>query len=282
MSGTGITGLPIRRLTLADLTACTELARDRGWQPQETSWRLMYAVSEVYGVDDPAGGLAGTVVLTRYGAELAAIGMMLVATRHSRQGLGLRLMQHVLELAGGAVIVLFATDAGRPLYARLGFREAGTSTRHIGRFSGAAARDPAGAVRPAGPAELAGVAAIDRAVFGADRGRVLSELTVLADRFVECGEPVAGYGAVWPDGAVSIIGPVVADSRLMATALISALASDRQGPVRLDVASSQPWLAAWAVERGLRAGATNVVMTYGGSLPGDRDRLFAPASVAIG
>ena len=84
-------GLPVRRLTPADLPAIVELAADRDWPPEENKWRLMFAVSEPFGVDDPAGGLAGAVVLTRYGASLAAIGMMLVAARHGRKGLGSRL-----------------------------------------------------------------------------------------------------------------------------------------------------------------------------------------------
>ncbi len=280
---TGIVGLPVRRLTLADLPACTELAVDRGWAPQERSWRLMFAVSDVYGVQDRAGGLAGTVVLTRYGRDLAAIGMLLVATRHARQGLGRRLMNYALGLADGRVVFLFATDLGRPLYAQLGFELVGTSTRYIGMFSPDSDRPDAQiyGVRPAG-ADVAGLAAADQAAFGADRSRVLAELVTVADRFVECGEPVAGYGAAWSDGGIQIIGPVVADGLPVATALISSLADGCAGLVRVDVASWHPGLAAWSLARGLRPGATNAVMTFGGALPGDPARLFAPASVAIG
>jgi hypothetical protein len=88
---TAITELPVRRLGPADLGAIVALAGDRGWPAEESKWRLMFAVSEAYGVDDPVGGLAGIVVLTNYGSELAAVGMMLVASRYGRQGLGRRL-----------------------------------------------------------------------------------------------------------------------------------------------------------------------------------------------
>ncbi len=282
MGSTGITGLVIRRLSLADLAACTELAADRGWPPQERSWRLMLAVSEVYGVDDPAGGLAGTVVLTRYGPDLAAIGMMLVATRHGRQGLGRRLMTYALGVADGAVVFLFATDLGRSLYARLGFQVVETCTRYIGMFNPDKLRAPAHVVRLVGAAQLPGVVAADTAVFGADRSRLLAELVTFAEGFVECGGPGAGYAAAWADGPTMIMGPVVADSLPTATALISSLANGYAGPVRLDVTSRHPGLAAWALQRGLQVGAGNAVMTYGGALPGDRARLFAPASVATG
>src|ERR1700735_3929262 len=98
-----VAGLPVRRLSPADLAACVELTVDRDWPPEPDKWRLLFAVGEVYGVDDPAGGLAGTVVLTRYGPGLAAVGMMVVASRHGRRGLGGRLLSFALEQADGAV-----------------------------------------------------------------------------------------------------------------------------------------------------------------------------------
>jgi GNAT superfamily N-acetyltransferase len=59
------------------------------------------AASEVFGLDAPDGkGLAGAVVLTRWGTDLASVGMMLVAARYGRRGLGQALMEHLLRAAG--------------------------------------------------------------------------------------------------------------------------------------------------------------------------------------
>src|SRR5437588_6294399 len=62
-----------------DLPECLALARDRDWPPEEHKWRLLFTVGTVYGVRDDAGDLVGAAVLTTYGAELAAISMVLVA-----------------------------------------------------------------------------------------------------------------------------------------------------------------------------------------------------------
>ena len=125
--------LPVRQLNAADLPACLDLAADRNWTREKHKWQLLFEVSDVYGLDDPAGGgLAGAVVLTRYGPDLAAIGMMLVAARYGRRGLGSRLMNHALEQAAGAVVYLTATEFGRPLYQRLGFRAVDVSVAHAG------------------------------------------------------------------------------------------------------------------------------------------------------
>ena len=111
----GVTVPPIRRLGQADLPGCLALAADRQWAAEERKWSLLLRIGEVYGVDDPAGGLAGTVVLTRYGHRLAAVGMMLVASRHGRRGLGQALMTHAVRAAAGATVFLYATAQGRPL-----------------------------------------------------------------------------------------------------------------------------------------------------------------------
>ena len=104
--GLASAGLPIRRLSAADLAACVELAADRGWPPERNKLRLLFAVGEAYGIDDPAGGLAAMVVLTRYGRQLAAVGTMVVASRFGRRGLGQRLTTYLLEQAGPALVYL--------------------------------------------------------------------------------------------------------------------------------------------------------------------------------
>src|SRR5580658_3143282 len=49
-------GLPIRWLSAADMAACVELAADRGWPPERNKLRLLFAVGEVYGIDDSGRG----------------------------------------------------------------------------------------------------------------------------------------------------------------------------------------------------------------------------------
>ena len=99
---------PVRRLGPGDLSRCVALSVDRGWSPERSKWSLLLAASEVFGVDAPDGrGLAGAVVLTRWGPDLAAVGMMLVAARYGRRGLGRALMEHVIAEAGQATVTLF-------------------------------------------------------------------------------------------------------------------------------------------------------------------------------
>jgi GNAT superfamily N-acetyltransferase len=274
-----IAAVPVRRLVEADLPAIIALAADRDWPPEERKWRLLFAVGEPLGVDDPAGGLAGVVVLTRYGAGLAAIGMMMVATRHGRRGLGGRLMRYALEQAGDAVVYLTATSYGRPLYERLGFRAIESSVTYRGQLT-ALAGDAE--LRRVGSGDLAAIGAHDLRVFGGDRTSVLATMTTFADEFLMLGCPAGGYGAAWTKDGTRVIGPLVAPDTGAAAALIGGLAAGWPGPVRLDLLGRHGDLAGWARASGLAADEPTTLMVAGGDLPGDRARLYCPVTVAIG
>jgi GNAT superfamily N-acetyltransferase len=284
--GREVTGLPVRRLTAADLPACSALAVDRGWEPAPEKWRLLLDLGEIYGADDPDGGLAGAVALTRYGPELAAIGKMLVAQRRGRQGLGGRLMRHALDQVGDTVTCLLATQYGRPLYERLGFRAIDRSVRYIGPLAAepAEAGPPPGHAppRPAGQADLAGIAELDRRSFGADRGSLLAALPRLADRFMVSDGPAGpGFGAAWRSADTLTIGPLVAQDLTVATALITSLAAGSDQPVRLEVPGRHPGLADWAAARGLTVRSQSTLMVHGGDLPGAREHVYGPANMAL-
>jgi GNAT superfamily N-acetyltransferase len=270
--------LPIARLAADDLRACLDLAADRGWQPDPRKWALLLEHCEMYGIRDPAGGLAGSVMLARYGRRLAVVGLMLVASRHGRQGLGRRLMEHVLEHAGRATVFLYATSFGRPLYERLGFRVVGGATTMVGRFT----CGPAGGTRHAVPGDGGAILALDAGAFGADRGHLLAAYLGLADqvRIVERDGELRGYAVAVPGPEQVVIGPVVAHDVATARTLIADVASGIDGPVRLDVDAR---LREWAHEHGLEPRDDAALMVLGDrELPGDRERLMLPMTLALG
>jgi GNAT superfamily N-acetyltransferase len=131
--------LPIRRLTPRDLSACADLSENRGWPREEHKWGLLLAAGTGYGIDDPDGGLVSACVVTSYGPrdapDLGAIGMVLVAERHARQGIGRRLMRHVVAELGTTPLTLHATPYGRPLYEELGFKTIGRAEMVWGHFT---------------------------------------------------------------------------------------------------------------------------------------------------
>jgi GNAT superfamily N-acetyltransferase len=295
----GVPFPPVRRLGPADVRQCVALSLDRGWSPEKAKWALMLDVSDVFGVDAPDGGLAGAVVLTRYGTRLASVGMLLVAARHGRRGLGRALMEHLLAEAGDATVTLVATDLGKPLYDKLGFRTIRQNAVFVGTFRAAATAAAATAAaataasgdnskrrtRPADAAgDMAAILDIDKAAFGADRSHLLTRLPTFAAqlRVLETDGRVDGFAAAWRNDTATVIGPVVAPDGAAARVLIADLAAPVRGRVRLDLDPGRPGLPDWAVRRGLQLVALGAVMAYGAQdPPGDRGRLFTPMSVAL-
>ncbi|WP_069769275.1 GNAT family N-acetyltransferase [Streptomyces sp. LUP30] len=283
-----LAALPIRRLTHRDLTACADLSEDRGWPREEHKWGFLLSAGRGYGIDDPAGGLVAACVVTEYGPHghprLGAIGMVLVAERYARQGVGRRLMRHVVALMDTTPLTLHATPNGRPLYEELGFKSTGRAEMVCGHFT--APQPVSGVVTRAATAEdLTSILRLDEEVFGADRTHVIARLPAFADnlRVAEDDGRIIGYAAAWPNMQTQVVGPLIARDTETAKALLTSLAAVTDRPLRTDIDVRHEELLDWVKAHGLESVAFNSVMTYGiAELPGDWRRRFAPLTVAAG
>ncbi|MFG2982846.1 GNAT family N-acetyltransferase [Streptomyces sp. NPDC048258] len=292
-----LTDLPIRALTVDDLRHCADLSEDRGWPREDHKWGLLLAAGNGYGVDAPDGkGLAAACVVTRYGGprpepELAAIGMVLVAGRYARQGMGRRLMTYICDdVLKGIPLTLHATPHGRPLYEELGFETTGRAEMLRGAFQPAGTSGTYGTprVRPARGEDLPRILRLDAEVFGSDRTHMITRLPAFADQLVVAEDrggdgTLTGYAAAWPNMDTQVIGPLIAHDTATAQSLITALAQGTDRPLRTDVDVRHEELLAWLKDRGLASVAFNAVMTRDiPGLPGDWTRRWAPLTVAAG
>lgn len=277
--------LPIRRLTPEDVGACADLSQDRGWSREEYKWGLLLTAGVGYGIDDPFGkGLVAACALTSYGTGLAAIGMVLVAERYARQGIGRFLMEHVIAEAGDTPLTLYATPNGQPLYEQLGFTEVGRSEMLSGRFTFAEPA-PSLPVRPATAEDLQAVLRLDHEIFGVDRTPMITRLPAFADhlRVVEQDGAITGFAAVWPNMDTHVVGPLIARDTATAQALVASLAAATERPLRTDVDTRHGALMTWLKANGLEPLMTNGIMIRSlPDLPGDWRRRFAPLTVAAG
>ncbi|MEX0169097.1 GNAT family N-acetyltransferase [Streptomyces sp. LMG1-1-1.1] len=284
-SPTPLAQLPVRHLTSDDLLACADLSENRGWPREEHKWGFLLTAGTGYGIDDPSGkGLLACCVVTSYDPGLAAIGMVLVAERYARQGVGRRLMRHVLAEAGDTALTLHATPNGQPLYEELGFTETSRAEMVCGRFTFTTPA-PAVPVRPATAEDLQAILRLDREVFGLDRTHVLTRLPAFADhlRVAEEDGEITGFAAAWPNMDTHVVGPLVARDTGTAQALIASLAAATDRPLRTDIDVRHTPLLRWVKENGIDSVASNAVMVRSlPDLPGDWRRRFAPLTVAAG
>lgn len=177
-----------------------------GWNQTEADWRNLLALAPecCFGIECD-GEVRATTTAICYGRDLAWIGMVLTDPPYRGRGLARRLMEHTLEYLRREQmqwIKLDATDMGRPVYARLGFRDETVIERWI---------------RKPGPvdahASLAGPyvpdAALDREAFGADRSLLLRALAAIESASIAG----AGFAMGRAGSVASYFGPCVARSR---------------------------------------------------------------------
>jgi GNAT superfamily N-acetyltransferase len=213
-----------RDMTPGDIEAGLRFCRASGWNQREEDWRRLLAQGagrfRAAVVD---GRVVGTGGIAAYGT-LGWVCMILVDPSERGWGIGSAIVADLLTLTSGLdTIGLDATPGGRPVYAKLGFRDAAGLVRlESGPREGAA--PPAG-VRPLAPSDLEAALAWDREVFGADRGELLRWALEQAPEYAWCsgragaldGYCFGRHGHRWEQ-----VGPVVARGTETAGRLVAA------------------------------------------------------------
>jgi predicted N-acetyltransferase YhbS len=264
------------------IDGAVSLSQQAQWPHRREDWQMMLALSDGTVVLDANGRVVGTILLTRFGQDCAAINMVIVDEAMRGHGLGRKLMERAFAFAGGRPLRLVATAEGLPLYRKLGFAECGTIRQHQGEVRLVAASR--GVVLATGE-EIAAIKRLDRDAFGADRSALIDRLAS-AGKFavIRRDGVVTGYAALRAFGRGEVIGPIVATSADEAKALIAFFAASRTGAfLRIDT-DSDSGLADWLEKIGLQYVGGGIAMSnYAPKKPDHaRVRTFALASQALG
>ena len=302
-------GLIAAPLAAADASAAVSLSAEAGWNQTAADWRLMIALGEATGVRDAGGGLAASALVLPFEGPFAWISMVLVTAVYRRRGIATALMAHCMARLDvlGLVPVLDATDAGRRVYAPLGFEPVHGLHRLRAERVTKVAPHPDVPVRSIGECDWAAVAELDRRAFGAGRMALLRHLgarqpmramvaTGPAEAVAGAGGAAAGPSAIetGPDGIAGFvlaregrealqIGPVVAKDVGTAVALTAAALAGAGGPVCIDAIEGHGAYAAWLADAGFVTQRGFTRMILGRRAPfGDPGLVCAAAGPELG
>jgi len=169
-------GAILRRLVASDIPAALGLSEEAGWNQTSEDWRMLIDLAPqgclAIEVD---GELAATTTLLCYGRRLAWIGMVLTRVSNRERGFSRRLLTQALTQADEMrikTVKLDATDQGRPLYEKMGFR----FEQAVERWSRPASKNPPGTMLPVDALPAENWRRADRRSFGADRSELLERL----------------------------------------------------------------------------------------------------------
>jgi len=235
----------IRTMLPNDVPCADSLRAEAGWNQLPEDWtRLLSHEPQGCFVATLNDEMVGSVTTTRYGSELAWIGMMLVRETYRGRGIGKNLMQRALEyLEAQSVkcIRLDATPLGRPLYEKLGFVpewefhrwKSDHRTVEAATHRDGSSVEAIEAVEnsPKPQALLAKHQQLDTAAFGTDRSEWIARLASIS-RCVTCDD---GFGML-RDGAVAqYLGPITSATAATAARICRSLLHDAEGPIFWDV-----------------------------------------------
>ncbi|MER5767293.1 GNAT family N-acetyltransferase [Streptomyces sp. NPDC001985] len=279
-------GLTVTAASPEDWHEVAAWAVAEGWNPGRGDVACFHPT-------DPAGFFVGrigaeivsSVSVVAYSDRYAFLGYYVVRSDLRGRGLGIATWKAGFGHAGDRLVGLDAVPAQQANYRRSGFIPAYGTVRHAGRPV-ASGTGGAGTV-PVAPEHLDAIAAYDRDCFPAGRRAFLSRwLTApghLALVRLRDGR-VTGYGAIRPGHDAHRVGPLFADTRQDAEALLDGLTA-HLGPddeIAVDMPETQPEAEEIAAARGLAPQFPTVRM-YTGPAPELRtERIFGVTSLELG
>jgi GNAT superfamily N-acetyltransferase len=278
-------GLRIRSMRPDEISIAVNWAVAEGWNPGLAD-DLCFAAADPDGffIGELDGAPAATVSCVNYGESFAFLGFYIVREDLRGRGYGLRIWDAAINHAGSRVIGLDGVVAQQENYRKSGFKLAYANVRYGGTVEAPAA--PQGGVIALGDLPLAAVEAYDATVFPAPRTaflrRWIGTPTHVGRALVRDGD-LAGWGVIRPCRKGRKIGPLFADDRAAAEAVLSALlASVGEGEVFLDVPSINRDAISLAENLGL-APVFETARMYTGAIPHlQLERVFGVTSFELG
>ena len=231
-----------------DMESALQLSRSAGWAYRIEDWRVAQVLGQ--GVLAEADGqVVASALCWPYGKAFATCGAIIVTPAMQGRGLGRALLTRLLELTGDRAVLLNSTAEGMRLYQGFGFEAVGTVHQHVAQIPEDQSQVADPQIRTARADDLPAVLQIDQRAFGADRQRMLAELTQIgAVAVIERDGGLRAYAICRPFGLGQVIGPVVAIGAEDAKALISHFLHANAGQtLRIDIPGDSglgPWLTA--------------------------------------
>jgi len=276
--------LRIRTMRPDEISIAIEWAAAEGWNPG-------LADAPCFGTIDPDGFLIGEidgapaaiVSCVNYGSSFAFLGFYIVREDVRGRGYGIRIWNAAIAHAGPRVIGLDGVVAQQQRYKKSGFELAYANIRYGGVVAAPDARRAN--VIALSEVPLATVAADDATVFPAPRTAFLRawiDSPGHVGRALVRDDRLAAWGVIRPCRKGRKIGPLVADDRAAAEAVLLALASADDGEIFLDVPSINRDAVALAQDLGL-APVFETARMYTGAIPPLRlERVFGVTTFELG
>jgi len=274
-----------RKFARTDVAAAHRLSLDVRWPHRLEDWRFVQRLGAGYVATDGTG-IVGTILTWKHDARHASLGMVIVSPERQGRGIGKELMRRALRDLPRCSVMLNGTQAGAPLYEKLGFVAVGAIEQHQGEaLPVPAAALPRGErLRPMGDGDVAEITALATRAAGVSRANVIGYLLEIGKGIVLArGEEIVGFALFRRFGRGYSIGPVIAPDVDRAKALIGYWVAMHPGRfLRIDIDAASG-LTTWLDSIGLKKAGRVITMVKGKApKPDPGVRTFAIVSQSLG
>ncbi|MED3178876.1 GNAT family N-acetyltransferase [Bacillus thuringiensis] len=231
----------LERLREEQIGDIVSLSSYIGWDYNREEVETIFNSGIVYGVWNERKELIASAAIILYGEALASIGMVIVHPDYKGRGIGRVITNSCMNsVSAQTPIMLIATDEGKPLYEKLGFRVVSYVSKYICNSYNANHKcaENEEYMMVYRESDLEGIIKIDEGAFGTSRNEFLKQRIMQSERCVvvkDTKEDVVGYGISIQTSENKIIGPVVAKNNAMAMRIVHDLARGHNGKLRMDV-----------------------------------------------
>jgi ribosomal protein S18 acetylase RimI-like enzyme len=277
--------LRIRAMRPEEIAIALDWAAAEGWNPGLADAACFASVDrDGFLIGELDGTAAATISCLNYDDRFAFLGFYIVRGDLRGRGHGLRIWNAAIAHAGGRTIGLDGVVAQQDNYRKSGFRLAYANIRYGGRIGALAA--PPDAIVPLAEVPFAALAADDARVFPAPRAAFLRGWIAAPGhigRALARDGSLAAWGVIRPCRRGHKIGPLVADDRAAAEAVLTALiAAAGAEEVFLDVPSVNGDALALAQDLGLSPVFETARMYTGAIRPLALERVFGVTTFELG
>jgi GNAT superfamily N-acetyltransferase len=277
--------LHIRPMRPDEIALAVDWAAAEGWNPGHAD-AACFAMVDSHGflIAEIGGEPAATISCVNYDARFAFLGFYIVRADLRGRGYGMRIWNAAMAHAESRVVGLDGVVAQQGNYRKSGFNYAYANVRYGGTV--AAPTSAHAGVVPLAGVPLARIEASDATVFPASRGAFLLAWINApghVGRALMRDGALAAWGVIRPCRKGYKIGPLVAEDRVGAEVVVSALLAEiGDAEIFLDVPAINSEAIALAEAFGL-APVFETARMYTGAIPSlIMERLFGVTSFELG
>ncbi|MGH0496946.1 GNAT family N-acetyltransferase [Bacillus wiedmannii] len=233
--------IKVERLRDEQIGDIVALSSYIGWDYNREEIETIFNSGIVYGVWNERKELIASAAIILYGETLASIGMVIVHPDYKGRGIGKVITDScVKSVSTRTPIMLIATDEGKPLYEKLGFRAVSYVSKYICNSYNVNDYCVGNEdyMMNYEECDLEEIIKLDENAFGTNRKAFLTKRIIQSEQCIvvkDNKQNVLGYGLSIQTPENKIIGPVVAKNDAMAMRIVHHLARDHNGKLRIDV-----------------------------------------------